>query len=166
MPATRESSAQQDFGIFPTPALIIPSQGSVLAFDYGLKRIGVAVGDRATGIAHPLLTIHAQGGEQRFAAIAPLLREWQPVLLVLGLPLRMDGAAHPHGSRCRRFARRLAARSGIPAVLVDERLTSATARIDLHASGVCGRRQKPMIDQIAALHILQALFDGAHYETA
>jgi putative Holliday junction resolvase len=131
----------------------------VLAFDFGLKRIGVAVGDVTIGVAHPLETLHGEGNEQKFGAIAGLIREWQPGALVVGLPLHLDGTEHDMTLRCRKFSRQLEGRFNLPVALVDERLTSEAASQDLRAMGIGGRRQKAMLDQVAAQLILQTYLD-------
>lgn len=136
-----------------------PTSGTVLAFDFGLKRIGVAVGDLALGMAHPLGVIDDERTAQRFDAIEAYLREWQPALLVVGLPAYLDGTEHEMSAQCRRFARRLEGRFGIKAVLVDERLSSVAASQSLREAGVSGRRQKAVLDQAAAQQILQTYFD-------
>ena len=136
-----------------------PNRTTVLAFDFGLMRIGVAVGDVSIGVAHPLETIHGDGNEQRFSAIAALLKEWQPGLLVVGLPRHMDGTEHEMTLRCRRFSRQLEGRFNLPVTLVDERLTSEIASQDLRQAGIAGRKQKVMLDQIAAQIILQSYLD-------
>ena len=79
-------------------------QGTVLAFDFGEKRIGVAVGERALAQAHPLTTIRSEANAVRFAAIAALIAEWRPERLVVGLPLALDGTPHAMTARCTRFA--------------------------------------------------------------
>jgi putative Holliday junction resolvase len=137
-----------------------PSMGTVLAFDFGEKRIGVAVGDSVVGIAHPLQTIHAESNDARFAAIAALIAEWNPSQLVVGLPSHLDGTEHALSLLCRKFANRLHGRFDLPVTLVDERLTSAEASQSLKQAGIGGRRQKPMLDQVAAQHILQSFLDG------
>jgi putative Holliday junction resolvase len=146
----------------PTP----PSQpiGTILAFDFGEKRIGVAVGDNLVGLAHPLQTISAESNDVRFATIASLIAEWRPVLLVVGLPTHMDGTEHALTLLCKKFARRLEGRFNLPVALVDERLTSAEASQTLKELGVGGRKQKPMLDQVAAQLILQHYLD--HHATA
>ncbi|HUL40359.1 MAG TPA: Holliday junction resolvase RuvX [Burkholderiales bacterium] len=131
--------------------------GVVLAFDFGTKRIGVAVGDLALRIAHPLTTLESPQNETRFHAIAALVKEWQPVLLVVGLPTQMDGGEHEMSRLSRGFALRLVKRFKLPTVLVDERLTSRAAEQSLAESGAA--RKKAFIDQLAAQHILQSFFD-------
>jgi len=133
--------------------------GVVLAFDFGTQRIGVAVGNTTLCSAQPLLTIAAEKAQTRFAAIADLIETWQPVLVVVGLPLQADGGEQETTRRSRRFARQLQGRFGIEVVLVDERGTTLAARVDLNAAGVRGSKQKPLLDKIAAQHILQAYFD-------
>ena len=132
---------------------------TVIAFDFGEQRIGAAVGDTAIGIAHPLLTITAEDKKTRYAAIGELVREWRPALLVVGLPAHLDGTEHEISRLARKFARELNGRFDLPVELVDERLTSAAAEMSLAEAGVTGRKRKPLLDQVAALHILQAYFD-------
>lgn len=114
---------------------------TVLGFDFGRKRIGVAVGNSLTGTASPLTTLRGERRDARFAAIAALLREWQPDALVVGLPLHPDGAAHDMTEAARRFARQLHGRFGLPVALVDERYTSAVAAdagaSDVDAAAAC-----------------------------
>ena len=151
----------------PVPAIAIQeserrtshsTSGAVLAFDFGARRVGVAVGELALAIAHPLETIHAQTEQARLEQIARLIREWSPVLLVVGLPAHMDSTEHELTVRCRRFAQQLEKRFGIGTRLVDERLTSHAASQSLAEAGVRGRRQKEMRDQVAAQHILETFF--------
>ena len=99
---------------------------SFLAFDFGLKRTGAAVGNTLLGQAHPLKTLRAEG-DARFAAIEALIREWQPDALVVGVPLHPDGAPHENTQRARRFARQLHGRFRLPVHEVDERYTTTAA---------------------------------------
>lgn len=135
-------------------------QGTVLAFDFGEKRIGIATGEHMLGIAHPLTTINSESNEDRFNIIAELISQWHPVMLVVGLPLSLDGEEHELTRLCKKFARRLDGRFGLPVVLVDERLSSVEASQTLKQLGIAGRKQKPMLDQVAAQHILQSYFDN------
>ncbi len=118
-----------------------PRARTVLGFDFGRKRIGVAVGNSLTGTASPLQTVRGERNDDRFAAIAALLREWQPDALIVGLPLHPDGAAHDMTEAARRFARQLQGRFGLPVTLVDERYTSAVAEDagarDVDAAAAC-----------------------------
>lgn len=149
--------------VSPHPSL--PSRpadgGTVLAFDFGLKRIGVAVGESLLGRASALSTIEAETNEARFAAIAELIQSWAPVRLVVGLPLSLDGMEHEMTARCRRFANQLHGRFGLPVVLTDERLTSAAADAELREAGLDWKARKGRVDALAAQHILQDYFDAA-----
>jgi putative Holliday junction resolvase len=134
--------------------------GTVLAFDFGTRRIGVAVGDLETRLAHPLTTIEAEENRDRFAAVAPLLAEWRPVLAVVGLPFREDGGEHPVGRLARRFAQRLHGRFGIKVELVDEHLTSHDAEQSLRSAGARGAKLKAALDPVAAQRILETFFES------
>jgi putative Holliday junction resolvase len=136
-----------------------PGRGTVLAFDFGTRRIGVAVGERATGIAHPLATIDSERNAERFAAIAALVDEWRPALLLVGLPTHADRTEHGMTARARRFARQLEGRFGIAVALADERYTTQAAATALSAAGVRAREQRPLRDRVAAQLILQAYLD-------
>lgn len=138
----------------------VPATGTVLAFDYGSKRLGVAVGECALRMAHPLTTIEGEAAAPRFAAIATLVAEWKPALLVVGLPVHMDGTPHDMTSRAARFARQLEGRFNLRVVQVDERLSSRVATGLLHEAGLDTRRQRPVRDQVAAQRILQSWFDS------
>lgn len=122
---------------------------TVLCFDFGLKRIGVAVGNTGLRQAQPLQIIDAPTNDGKFAALAALLAEWQPALCVVGLPRHPDGAEHEMTVRCRRFANQLHGRFGVDTVLVDERYSSA----------VLPQRRGERIDDQAAAIILQQYFD-------
>jgi putative Holliday junction resolvase len=136
------------------------AEGSVLGFDFGEKRIGVALGERLIGIAHPLTTIATEINDERFKQISQLIEEWKPVALVVGLPLSLEGEEHKVTKLCRKFAHRLEGRFNLPVCMVDERLSSVAASQTLKELGIGGRKQKPMLDQVAAQHILQSYFDG------
>ena len=136
-----------------------PHFGTVLAFDFGERRVGVAVGELQLGIAHPLETIDAAANDARFARIAALVQEWRPVLLVVGLPLALDGGEHRLTGLARKFARRLRGRFGIEARLVDERLTSVEAQREARASGLTARDSKRHVDPLAAKLILESFFN-------
>ncbi len=136
-----------------------PQSGTVIAFDFGKKRVGVAIGECGIGLAHPHLTIDNEKTEPRFLAIAQLIKTWEPVLFVVGLPTHVDGAEHELTRLSRRFARRLEGRFKIDVVMIDERYTSMTASEMLREQGVKGKKQKVMLDQVAAQQILQSYFD-------
>jgi putative holliday junction resolvase len=102
---------------------------SFLAFDFGLRRVGVASGNSLTRSATPMHTVAAEG-ERRFAEIARLITEWRPDALVVGVPFHPDGAAHDNTRRARRFARQLHGRFGLPVHEVDERYSTTEAVAD------------------------------------
>lgn len=143
------------------PQSSVRRRGSVLAFDFGLKRIGVAVGEWETRCAHPLEVIAEEANARRFARIAALLAEWRPVEMVVGLPLSLEGQAHELTRRCRRFANQLHGRFHLPVRLVDERFTSAEADSLLRQAGVHGVRRREALDSMAARRILEDYFEQA-----
>lgn len=132
---------------------------TVLCFDFGEQRIGVAVGEHVLATANPLVTIDNESNEIRFEAITKLVKEWQPKLLIVGLPLSLDGTETSVTQLCKKFARRLNGRFNIPVMLIDERYSSVEASDLLKQAGVKGRAQKEMLDQVAAQTILQSYFD-------
>jgi putative Holliday junction resolvase len=99
-----------------------------MGFDFGLSRIGLAVGQSITGTASPVVVVNARDGKPDWNAVDAIVREWQPGLFVVGLPLNMDGTESDMSVRAEKFARRLAGRYNIPAKTSDERLTSREAR--------------------------------------
>jgi len=133
---------------------------TVLCFDFGEQRIGIAVGEHLLAIANPLTTIDNESNEIRFEVINKLVKEWQPRLLIVGLPLSIDGAETSITQLCKKFARRLNGRFNIPVMMIDERYSSVEASDMLNQSGIKGRAQKVMLDQVAAQTILQSYFDG------
>ena len=133
---------------------------TVLAFDFGEKRIGVAVGDISVRIAHPLTTIAAEDNVARFAAIAALIDEWRPGKCIVGLPMHADGTEHETSRLARRFAHRLEGRFGVPVSLVDERLTSRAAESRLQQSGLRADKMRHVLDAAAAREILEAWFES------
>ncbi len=138
--------------------------GSVLAFDFGAKRIGVAIGTRLGegryAPARALTTIDDEASDARFAAIAALIAEWQPVLLLVGRPLNDDGTPHELTARCERFAKQLRGRFRLPVEDVDERFSSTAADASLRERGISWQQRKARIDAEAALVILQSWFDA------
>lgn len=131
----------------------------MLAFDFGERRIGVAVGETELGIAHPLEAIDAAANDVRFARISALIEEWHPIALVVGLPLALDGSAHHMTGLARRFSQRLSGRFGLEVRMVDERLTSVEAQHQARDGGLDGREAKKHVDSLAAKLILETFFD-------
>ncbi len=137
-----------------------PREGTVLALDFGQRRTGLAIGELTLGIAHPLKLVETTDADQRLDRIAATVREWAPKLLVLGLPVRDDGAEHPLAAAVLAFRDSLEHRFGLPVRLVDERFSSHAASLALADAGVRGRRQKEHLDSLAAREILQGFFDA------
>lgn len=140
-------------------------EGTVLAFDFGEKRIGVATGETLLASAHPLTVIHAESNDDRFAAIGKLIDEWRPVQLVVGLPTHADGTPHDMTRLATKFAERLQRRFKLPVALADERLTSLDAEARLRETGRNSRSAKPLLDAVAAQLILQTWFESPHHVT-
>ena len=141
------------------------STSTVLAFDFGLQRIGVAVGEAELGTAHPLQGVAAHTQPGRFTAIERLVSEWKPSLLVVGRPLGEDGAPHEMTRRAEKFARQLNGRFRLPVEMVDERYSSAEVESRIRA--VYGKRKAASLargktlDSHAAQVILEQYF-GEH----
>ncbi len=129
---------------------------TALGFDFGLKRIGVAVGQELTGTATALETLRVGSGGIDWSAIARLIDEWRPQALIVGLPLNMDGSEHAMTVAARGFGQRLQGRFPAPVYYVDERLSSIEAAETLRREGE-GRRlgRDDVLDGIAAMHILE-----------
>lgn len=138
--------------------------GTVLAFDFGEKRIGVATGETMLKTAHALTTITSEVNDIRFAEITDLIKEWQPSLLIVGLPTHMDGTSHEITHLAKKFAQRLEGRYDLPVIMVDERLSSVEASQQLTDAGVNARKQKTLIDAVAAQVICQSYFDNLTVE--
>ena len=137
----------------------IATRGAVLAFDFGLARIGIATGELETRTASPLLTLAHSPVDVRFATIAKLLAEWQPVMLVCGRPLGLDGEADAMTQHCARFANQLRGRFGLPVDYAEERLSSVEAEERLRESGHDARSAREHVDALAAQLILQGYFE-------
>ena len=134
--------------------------GTLLALDFGLRRIGVASGSTITQTASPLQTIDAVDGEPDWAALDALIAEWQPALLVAGLPYNTDGSESDMAARARRFASQLDERYGLQVLLADERYTSAEAESILKQQRQSGARNKRIrkedVDSLAAALIAES----------
>ena len=131
----------------------------MLGFDFGTRKIGVAVGNTLVRVAHPLTTIRSEARSARFDAIGSLIGEWRPQALVVGRPVHADGTPHAVTAQADGFARSLAGRFGLPVLRVDERFTTALADAALREAGVRGVARAQARDAVAAQLILQAWFD-------
>lgn len=128
---------------------------SVLGFDYGLKRIGVATGQRITATAAPLTPLAARDGVPDWTLVEAVLKEWQPHALLVGLPLNMDDSESEISRLARKFARRLEGRFALPVFMVDERLTSRSARELLADIGERRKGKLPSLDSTAAVLMVE-----------
>lgn len=141
-----------DYGL-DTPA---PFEGVVFGFDFGTKRIGLAVGQTTTCTASPLQTLIAKAGVPDWAQLTQLITRWQPRALVIGIPLNMDGTTQPMTDAAKQFAYQLKAQFHLPVYGVDERLTSFAARQALFDQGGYKLLKKQAIDSFAAQLILES----------
>lgn len=133
--------------------------GTLLAFDFGTRSIGVAVGQRITGTARPLTALKAQNGTPDWTLIERLIKEWQPEKVVVGLPVNMDGTEQPLTARARNFANRLHGRFGVAMELHDERLSTVEARAGLFSRGGFRALDKGSVDSASAVVILESYFE-------
>ncbi|WLS79674.1 Holliday junction resolvase RuvX [Erwinia pyri] len=137
------------------------SHMTLLAFDFGTKSIGVAIGQQLTGTARPLAALKAQDGTPDWNKIEALLKEWQPDRVVVGLPLNMDGTEQPLTVRARKFANRIHGRFGVQVDLHDERLSTIEARAELFERGGFRALSKGSVDSLSAVIILESWFENS-----
>ena len=133
---------------------------TLLAFDFGTYSIGCAVGQSITGTAQGLPAFKAQDGIPNWAQIEKVIAEWQPDLLVVGLPLNMDGTEQPLTQRARKFGNRLQGRFNLPVAFQDERLTTVEARSEIFSRGGYKALTKDKFDSISACLILESWFEN------
>jgi putative Holliday junction resolvase len=131
-------------------------EATLLAFDYGEKRIGVAIGNALTRQARALVVVPNRNRDYRFEAVGKLIGEWKPDALVVGLPCHPDGTPHEMTQQAKRFGNQLNGRFNLPVDWVDERYTSVAADLDMREDGV----PESMRDAEAARIILQQFLDG------
>jgi putative holliday junction resolvase len=132
---------------------------TIMAFDFGERRIGVAIGETLLGQARALATVAESANDRRFTAIGKLIETWRPGRLVVGLPRHVDennAGEHEFAARCSRFARQLEGRYKLPVELADERYSSCIAEAQMAGDK---RKNKARLDAEAAAVILQAWFD-------
>ena len=128
---------------------------TLLGFDFGPRKIGVAVGQTVTGTARPLKTLRSRGDRPDWAGIEAIVREWRPSAVVLGLPLKMDDTEVDWAGQIHRFARQIQGRFGLPVHLIDERLTSVEARRQLGPRPHAKSTDHRLEDAVAAALILE-----------
>ena len=126
-----------------------------MAFDFGLRQIGVATGNCLLGTTQPLPILTAKDGVPDWRVLGELVDEWAPDILVVGDPLNMDGSDSELSSRARKFARRLHGRLGLPVDMTDERLSSFEAKSNLREQGHRGDFKQQPVDSYAAELILR-----------
>ncbi len=131
---------------------------TLLAFDYGHKKIGVAVGQELTASARPLCTLSARHGDPDWTAIGELIQQWRPAALVVGLPLQLDGSEQDTTHAARRFANRLRGRYHLPVYFADERLSSMVALQVLRDQYPERKGRRQGVDAVAAQLILETFF--------
>lgn len=135
-------------------------QRTILGFDFGTKRIGIAIGQEVTGTTNPLMTIKAIKNKPDWDRISKIIEEWQPDLFVVGLPLHMDGSEQDMTQAARRFSNQLNGRYQLPVELVDERLSSDEAesiiKEQYRSLGDSIFPDKAQVDMISAQLILQS----------
>ncbi|WP_250460217.1 Holliday junction resolvase RuvX [Microbulbifer litoralis] len=128
---------------------------TAIAFDFGTGSIGVAFGQSLTGSARELRPLPARDGKPDWTRLQKLLDEWQPHILLVGLPLNMDGSESAFGARARKFGQRLHGRTGLPVDYVDERLSTRAAKEEARERGHRGNYADDPVDSIAARIILE-----------
>jgi putative holliday junction resolvase len=141
------------------PATTLADDGTVLGFDFGTRKIGVAVGNTRVRAAHPLTTIRGEATAARLKAVAALVEEWQPRALVVGVPVHADGTAHQVTAQAEKFAQSLESRFGLRVMRVDERFTTQIADSNLREAGLRGAARAEVRDAVAAQLILQSWLD-------
>ena len=132
---------------------------TILGFDFGEKRIGVAVGNTVTSQAQALTTLHVESNAARLGAVEKLVNEWQPASFVIGQPQHADGRPHDVAHLAKKFGNRLTEKFRLPVAYINETLSSVEASVILAGRGVRGIAQKVEIDAVAAQVILQSYLD-------
>ncbi len=136
----------------------MPKTTTALAFDFGLRSIGIAYGQSLTGTAKPLPTLQAKDGIPDWNKIGKLIEEWRPSILIIGLPLNMDDTESELSRRARKFGNRLHGRFNIPIDFMDERLSSFEVKQTEKEKGHKGNYKNDPIDSLAAQLILEDWF--------
>ncbi|ABM03112.1 Holliday junction resolvase YqgF [Psychromonas ingrahamii 37] len=138
----------------------LKSPSNLLGFDFGTKSIGVATGQMITATAQPLSAIKANDGIPNWDIVEKVIRDWMPDLIVVGLPLNMDGSEQPITQRAKKFANRLNGRFGVKVALQDERLTTASAKEFIFTHGGYKALEKGKIDSVSAALILESWMEN------
>ena len=141
-------------------------EGNILSFDFGEKRIGVAIGNSITKISHPLETINTSKNTERYKLIELLLKTWEPVKLVIGYPLNDDGTLSKMSLLAKKFGIKLTNKYKIPIAMIDERFTSSEADLELKKFEKNFKKRKIVVDQVAAMIILDSFFQNNSSENS
>ena len=135
---------------------------TVLGFDYGTTSIGIAIGQSLTGTGNPIGSIKAVDGIPKWEEIGMLIEEWQPDIVVVGLPLNMDGTEQEITQRAKKFANRINGRFGVKVATQDERLTTADAKARLFEFGGFKALTKGQVDAMSAVLIIESYFENLY----
>lgn len=146
----------------PPPALSLPTQGTILCLDHSRAATGIALADIQLGQAKTLTVLRGRDDASRLDQLAKLIVEWDPVLLVIGLPLDLEGQEQAQTKRVRQFAHKISARFGLPIAFHDERWSTAAAEANLRAQGANARSLSELGDAEAAREIMQGFLDSQH----
>ena len=138
----------------------IETPSTLLGFDFGTKSIGVATGQMITATAQPLAAVKANDGIPNWNIVEKVITDWKPDLVIVGLPLNMDGTEQPITQRAKKFANRLNGRFGVKTVLQDERLTTASAKEFIFSHGGYKALNKGKIDSVSAALILESWMES------
>ena len=141
-------------------------EGNILSFDFGEKRIGVAIGNSITKSSHPLETINTSKNTERYKLIELLLKTWEPVKLVIGYPLNEDGTLSRMSLLAKKFGMKLTNKYNIPIAMIDERFTSSEADLELKKFEKNFKKRKIVVDQVAAMIILDSFFQNNNNENS
>ena len=141
-------------------------EGNILSFDFGEKRIGVAVGNSITKSSHPLKTINTSKNTERYKLIELLLKTWEPIKLVIGYPLNDDGTLSKMSLLAKKFGIKLTNKYKIPIAMIDERFTSSEADLELKKIEKNFKKRKIVVDQVAAMIILDSFFQNNNNENS
>ena len=141
-------------------------EGNILSFDFGEKRIGIAIGNSITKTSHPLETINTDKNTERYRLIELLLKTWEPVKLVIGYPLNEDGTLSKMSLLAKKFGMKLGNKYNIPIVMIDERFTSSEADLELKKFEKNFKKRKIVVDQVAAMIILNSFFQNNNNENS